>query len=181
MTQSAYSDVERGRNSISYSMLLSLLEVYDLNPIWIMTGHGTQTMAKSHKYVPKHKPIQESVQETHEEYYRSGNISDKKSIEDLTSNTDIEDETIRDNKQDDLPANSEDTMTSTKDDTPMMSPTFENTQMLRIIDSLKVQNSALQEQVSALNELLNAYRMEAMKMEEKDPPFRQGNGSKKTG
>lgn len=43
IAQGSYSDVERGRKSISFHLLKKLVEIYDLNPDWIITGDGNMT------------------------------------------------------------------------------------------------------------------------------------------
>jgi transcriptional regulator with XRE-family HTH domain len=40
MTQGAYSDVERGRKSISYNLLNKLADIFHISPNWIIKGQG---------------------------------------------------------------------------------------------------------------------------------------------
>jgi len=39
----SYCDIERGRNSVSLQVLKKSVELFDLNPVWLLKGEGTMT------------------------------------------------------------------------------------------------------------------------------------------
>lgn len=47
--QGSYSDIERGRNSISYQVLKKCMEKFDLNPNWLLTGMGEMFLSEENK------------------------------------------------------------------------------------------------------------------------------------
>lgn len=56
LSQGAYSDVERGRNSISYSLLGKLVKRYGVNPTYLISGKGEMF---SHPYPSLDAPPQQ--------------------------------------------------------------------------------------------------------------------------
>ena len=47
--QGSYSDIERGRNSISYQVLKKCMEKFDLNPNWLLTGMGEMFLSNENQ------------------------------------------------------------------------------------------------------------------------------------
>lgn len=54
LKQGSYSDVERGRSGITYTLLQSICMLYNVNPSWIL--FGTEPMILSEKSTPKSTP-----------------------------------------------------------------------------------------------------------------------------
>ena len=46
LKQGSYSDIERGRNAISYPVLKKAMLEFDLNPSWLISGIGGMTVAE---------------------------------------------------------------------------------------------------------------------------------------
>ena len=40
LQQGSYSDIERGRSHITFSLLKKMMKRYGLNPLWLLTGKG---------------------------------------------------------------------------------------------------------------------------------------------
>lgn len=46
LLQGSYSDIERGKSSITFKMVKELIKVYDLNPLWLFTGKGGMCLSQ---------------------------------------------------------------------------------------------------------------------------------------
>lgn len=64
--QGSYSDIERGRNSVSFQVLKKCIEEFNLNPNWLMTGIGSmfldEEIQKAEEYNKKeHLEIKDNI------------------------------------------------------------------------------------------------------------------------
>ncbi len=46
LLQGSYSDIERGKSSITFRMVKDMMARYDLNPYWLFTGNGAMTLSE---------------------------------------------------------------------------------------------------------------------------------------
>lgn len=57
LKQGSYSDIERGRNAVSYPVIKKAMEEFNLNPNWLITGEGNMFYSPGDKKtVSKEKP-----------------------------------------------------------------------------------------------------------------------------
>lgn len=61
LKQGSYSDIERGRNSLSYPIIKKLIEVYNINPNWLFLGIGSPTLDYQ-PAPPQIDPLEEAME-----------------------------------------------------------------------------------------------------------------------
>lgn len=52
LLQGSYSDIERGKSSITFRMVKDMIRVYDLNPNWLFLGEGNRVLSDTSDATP---------------------------------------------------------------------------------------------------------------------------------
>lgn len=77
IAQGSYSDVERGRKSISYQLLKKLVEILGVSSEWLITGNGNMFIANAH---PNAHPNAHLIHEERPEYKKNSTFFERPAV-----------------------------------------------------------------------------------------------------